>query len=1037
MSPTEDHAGYRVAGYAICLTALLAMGALFASARHLAWALAALLALAAMAVGPATARSPRRRAWWVAAALLGIDVLVVASLTWFGSGKAPSFGGSSAVLYDVVVYLSTAIAVTLVVSGRVRRATWLGEVDFLVLFTTLTSLIWTLLLLLFAHDSADPDSWVGMLAAYVLVDTLIFVLLVRELRRGKPAPPLRAWLLAAGGQLMLLAAIGALVVHQSGDQLPEDWVPGMRLLWLIGLVVLGGYAISPVPEAAPKTASEGVPSTVPAGSGPLRRPTAATVTLMAVALLGPPLEIARPDLANLVTLCLLAIVFLLLRDTRRRVRAEETIRSTAVALAGAPDTALILASTLAAAEACTAGRHAGIVVCANGPDGPGAAATEPGDEAAAAAGLEGAGPAARIDRTLAGRAHLTVVAPGQSPDTAQIALGVVGEESELAAGRGALELLAAQAAHALDRVRLTAERSRRASEAHFRSLVRNAADVIMIVSGGGVIGFASPSARELLGEPDWAGASVEDVFGPVNARAVRYRLERSLTAPEDLAPEYWTVERAGGTLLELEVRFADLRTDRTVGGLVLTIRDVTEQHRMQRELRYLAYHDSLTALGNGLRFTAQVEAELAEDGRVASCRSVAVIVEIDDIWDIINLRGRSAGDRVIIALARRLEAMTDGASRLSGATFGGLAVPADLGCRDAAGLARHVQQELAKPLDLGTETVTPQVSVGAVAVAGLAEADEAVSRAGLALAGAKADQRRPWRVYQSTMLDAALDRAALHGDLAAAVACDALAVHYQPIVDLASGRVAGFEALARWQHPQRGAIPPSRFVPLAEETGLIVPLGRWALRQAAADLARLRALPVPGPERGLRVAVNVSPLQLTEPDFPAEVAAVLAETGIPAHALCLEITENSVLDQSGRTLEVLRELKALGVSLAIDDFGTGHSALSYLQDLPFDTLKIDRSFITTIATSHSRAAVVRGIVSIAGAVGMRVVAEGIETGRQQELLVDASCDYGQGYLYSTPVPMEKAAVLLGRDWTAGVLPVAGTQTAAAPHPIIA
>jgi PAS domain S-box-containing protein len=544
--------------------------------------------------------------------------------------------------------------------------------------------------------------------------------------------------------------------------------------------------------------------------------------------------------------------------------------------------------------------------------------------------------------------------------------------------------------------------------------VRNAADVIMIVGGCGTIRFTSPSARSLLGTEDATGLLVEDLFGPVNARVVQHRLARAFDATEDPVPEYWTVERDGGRLLELEVRFADLRTDPTVGGLVLTIRDVTEQHRLQRELQYLAYHDALTDLGNGLRFAAQVEAELAQDTRVASCRTVTLVAEVDDFWNIVNLRGRQTADRMLIALARRLEAAADGASRLSGAIFGALAVPADHGCRDAAALAGHLQQELSRPLDLGTESMTPRVSVGAVAVAGLADADEALSRAGLALAAAKADPRRPWRVYQPTMLDAALDRAALHGDLAAALACDGLAVHYQPIVDLDGGAVTGFEALARWQHPQRGAIPPSRFIALAEETGLIVPLGRWALRRALADLARLRALACP--DVGPRMAVNVSALQLSEPDFPAEVAALLEEAGVPADALCLEITESSVLDRSGRNLEALRELKALGLSLAIDDFGTGHSALSYLSDLPFDSLKIDRSFITPIATSPSRAELVRGIVRIAGAVGMRVVAEGIETGRQQELLVDASCHYGQGYLYSRPVPVDEAAALLEHGW---------------------
>ena len=1017
MSATDDQAGSRVIRYSVCLMALLVAGALIPSARHGLWPTAALFALVAMGVGPALSRSPRRGAWWLATGLLALDALGVGAVALFENGHAPGFG-SLAPLYDVLAYLTSAVAVLLVIFGRVRRATWLGEVDFLVLFTTLTALTWTLVVLLFAHHSAD--SWVTMLVTYVVVDALILAVLAREVRRAEPAPPAHVWLLASGAQLTMMGMIGALVLHQDGTDLPAGWMPAMRLLWLAGIAILGGYAISQrrrrvsAPDGEPQDADAEPRAAPPALVRGLlhRRPTPATVALMTVALLGPPLEISHPDLADLVTLCLVSMVFLLLRDARRRVHAEEAIRSTAVELAGAQDTAVILSATLAGAGSCAPGHHTPVVVCANGPEGPGAAASAPADAEAALLVYEPSA-AARVDRVLAGRPHVTVVSPGQSPDAAQIALGVVGEQSELSGQLGALELLAAQASNALDRVRLSAERTRRAGEAHFQTLVRNAADVIMIVSARGAIRFASPSARVLFGAADATGALVEDMFGAINARVVRHRLARTYAATEDPVPEYWTVERDGGQLLELEVRFADLRTDPTVGGLVLTIRDVTEQHRLQRELQYVAFHDALTDLGNGLRFAAQVEAELAQDSRIASCRTVALVAEIDDFWNIINLRGRQAADRVLIALARRLETTADGASRLSGATFAALAVPADHGCRDAASLARKLQQELSRPLDLGTESVTPQVSVGAVAVAGLEDADEALSRAGLALAGAKADPRRPWRVYQPTMLDAAVDRAALHGDLAAALACDALAVHYQPIVDLASGTVSGFEALARWQHPERGAIPPSRFVALAEETGLIVPLGRWALRRAVQDLARLRALTGPA---ALRMAVNVSPLQLSEPDFPDEVAAVLEEAGVPADALCLEITESSVLDQSGRMLEVLRQLKSLGLSLAIDDFGTGHSALSYLPDLPFDSLKIDRSFITTIATSPSRAEVVRGIVRIAGAVGMRVVAEGIETGKQQELLVEASCHYGQGYLYSTPVPVDQAAALLGSSW---------------------
>jgi PAS domain S-box-containing protein len=1034
LSPIEDRAFARIIGYAICLAALLAVGAFRESARPLAWSLAAVLALAAVCVGPTVNRSARRRAWWAAAALLPLNAALIIVAITLEHGRAPVYAGASGFAQIVLAYLITATAAMPTISGRVRRATWLGEVDLLVLVVTLNALVWTLLVLLLAHDSsADLASWTALLSMYALFDGLVLAALARESRRDRPALPGRIWLLAAGAQMLLIGIIGFLIGHRSGESLPDGWLTAMRLTWLTGLAALGGFAILPAraPRERPAERAATGPTppawTAPSGSAPLRRPALTTMMLLAVALLGPPLEIARPDFANLVMLLLVATVCLLLRDAWRRYRAGTAIRSIAVALAGAPDTARVLASTVQAVESCTGIRHRGIVVCANGPEGPAAEATLAAERGAAELAADDARPFARVDRALSGKPHLTVVAPGQTAETAQLVLGIAGDAGELGADRGALELLAAQAGHALDRVRLTAERSRRAGEAHFRTLVRNAADVIMIVSGRGAVRFASPSARALLGELDYAHVTAEDVFGAANARSVRGRLALPRDAggsAEDRVPEYWTVER-GREPLELEVRFADLREDPTVDGIVLTIRDVTEQKRLQRELTHLAFHDAQTDLGNSHRFVAQVGAALAAPGSARPGGTpVVALLQINNLWDINNLRGLGTLDRVTVALARRLETLSDGAARVTGAVFGALAVPADHGCHDAASLARRLQAELSRPLDLGTETVTADVVVGAAALTGIAGAHEAISQAGLAMAEAKQDRRRPWRAYRPAMLDAALGRAALREDLAAALSAGGLHLHYQPVVDLRDGRVAAFEALARWQHPERGAIPPDRFVPLAEETGLIVPLGSWALRQAMTDLAQLRRL-IP-PERTLRVAVNVSALQLAEPDFAAEVASVLEETGAPARALCLEITESSVLDETGRTLETLRELKSLGLSLAIDDFGTGHSALSYLPDLPFDVLKVDRSFITTIDNSPARAEVVRGIVRIAAAVGMRVVAEGIEEIRQEQLLVEASCHFGQGFLYSRPVPLAEAIALLD--------PAKAPQSARPPRP---
>jgi len=1017
LSHIEDRALRRIIRYAICLTALLLAGAFSPTARVAVWPAAAVLALAAVCVGPTVNRSARRWAWWSATGLLAINaVVIIASLT-LHDGRAPALAGAFATEKVVITYLLTAVAAMLTVSGRVRRSTWLGEVDLLVLVVTLTALIWTLLALLLAHDSADAGSWAALLTAYGLFDVVVLASLAREFRRDRPALPGRIWLLAAGAQLLLIAVIGFLVAHETGGRLPHGWLTAMRLIWLSGLALLGGFTILPVQPPQDEVVERAVPEpapawSVPTGSAPLRRPTLSTTTLLAIALLGPPLEIARPDFANLVMIFLVATVCLLLRDAWRRFKADEAIRSITVALAGAPDTARVLSSTVAAVDSCTTTRHGGIVVCANGPEGPSASATFATDKEAAERAVDDARPSARVDRVLHGKPHLTVVAPGQSADTAQIALGIVGDESDLAANRGPLELLAAQAGHALDRVRLAAERSRRASEAHFQTLVRNAADVIMIVSGCGAVRFASPSARALLGERDYSHVTADEVFGTVNAQAVRGRLALPYDALEDRIPEYWTVQR-GQELLELEVRFADLRTDPTVGGLVLTIRDVTEQKRLQRELTHLAFHDAQTDLGNSHRFIAQIEAALIEPfGSQPGTTPVVALLQINNLWDINNLRGLRTLDRVTVALARRLETLADDAARVTGAVFGALAIPADYGCHDAAALARRLQVELSGPFDLGTELVTADVIVGAVPLAGVANAHDAISRAGLAMAEAKNDRRRPWRVYQPTMLKAALSRVALREDLSAALSGNGLNLHYQPVVDLRDGTVVGFEALSRWQHPDQGAIPPDRFVPLAEETGLIVPLGSWALRQAVIDLAHLRRMMAP--DRPLRVAVNVSALQLAEPDFTAEVASVLDEIGVPAEALCLEITESSILGESGRMLDTLRELKAMGLSLAIDDFGTGHSALSYLPDLPFDVLKVDRSFITTMDSSPARAEVVRGIIQIAKAVGMRVVAEGIEEARQEQLLVEASCHFGQGYLYSRPVPLVNAIKLLDR-----------------------
>jgi EAL domain-containing protein (putative c-di-GMP-specific phosphodiesterase class I) len=274
------------------------------------------------------------------------------------------------------------------------------------------------------------------------------------------------------------------------------------------------------------------------------------------------------------------------------------------------------------------------------------------------------------------------------------------------------------------------------------------------------------------------------------------------------------------------------------------------------------------------------------------------------------------------------------------------------------------------------------------------------------------------------MLQARLEHAELHRDLQTAVARGDLVLRYQPVVELATGRIASFEALVRWPHPRRGVITPDKFIPLAEETGLIVPLGGWIIRRAALDAAALRAQPGGA---HLRVAVNVSARQFSVPGLIADIGAGLAEAGIGPEALIVELTESALIrrgEEGGAgSLEALKEL---GVGLAIDDFGTGYSSLSYLHDLPFDALKIDKSFVDEITDSARRMDLVRGIIAIADSLGLYVVAEGLEQARQRDLLAAAGCRYGQGFLFAPPVPIDEALALVNQH---GVAPDTARDTA--------
>jgi diguanylate cyclase (GGDEF)-like protein len=475
----------------------------------------------------------------------------------------------------------------------------------------------------------------------------------------------------------------------------------------------------------------------------------------------------------------------------------------------------------------------------------------------------------------------------------------------------------------------------------------------------------------------------------------------------------------------LEVRWSDLRHDLTVGGLVLTLRDVTEQHELEEELKYRAFHDSLTGLPNRSLF-AREAADALETARAVGRTAGVLFVDLDDFKMVNDTMGHGVGDELLVEVAARLAASvreSDTAARLGGDEFA-LLIDDAAGPDDVDAFAERIVAAFTEPFTLSEAKVLATATVGVATSADSGDVDELLRHADLALYAAKSAGKRRWRHYQPVLTSGMLRRREIQAALEDAVKSSAFTLVYQPIVTLASGEIAGFESLIRWPHPRWGMMLPGQFISLAEETGLIVPLGGWVLRQALADMVRWRRdlPPPPAAEPGAapaepespHVSVNVSARQFRDPGFVDSVRQALQESALPPSALLLELTESLVLGGNEQIRADLNELREIGVKLAIDDFGTGYSSLSYLIDLPIDVLKIDKMFVTGIASSWRRHALVEGIVRLARTLEVEVIAEGIETETERELLAGMGCQFGQGYLLSVPVGADEASGMLAR-----------------------
>lgn len=475
----------------------------------------------------------------------------------------------------------------------------------------------------------------------------------------------------------------------------------------------------------------------------------------------------------------------------------------------------------------------------------------------------------------------------------------------------------------------------------------------------------------------------------------------------------WITLSNGRRILIETAKTPFYHVDGSLGGLIGVSRDVTERRRNEEQLRHLATHDELTGLANRTLLQDRLEQSVHYANR--SGRVVAVLLLDLDRFNVINdSLGHDFGDKLLCLLAQRLQQVVreaDTVARLGGDEFAVLlAEVAD--SEDVGMVAAKILEHVAEPLWVDSREVLLTASLGiSLYPQDSKDAVTLIRNADLAMYRAKKDGRNSFSFYDPEMNLRVQETLELETDLRQALDREEFLLHYQPKVDLASGAVIGCEALVRWCHPRRGLVPPNDFIPLAEETGLIVPLGAWVLREACRQARRWKEAGLPP----VSVAVNLSARQFRQGDLPELVADVLAETGLDAHLLDLELTESMVMDNPVKAGRAMLDLKKLGVSLSLDDFGTGYSSLNYLRRFPVDCLKIDRSFIRDVVDDPSGASVVTSVISIAHNLGMAAVAEGVENEDQLRFLASCGCDTYQGYFFSKPIPAEEFVALLQRE----------------------
>ena len=922
----------------------------------------------------------------------------------------------------LTVYPALVAGLLVLVRRRNPRGDRAGVIDSLIISVGIALLSWVFLVAPNIHLSGLTTLEKAVSAAYPLGDILLLAAAVRlAVDNGKRAP---AFYLLVGSIVALLAVDSAYTFALLTDAYSHQLVYDVG--WIAYYLLWGAAALHPSMRTLEEPALESRARLTPLRLG----------LLAGACLIAPGVRFyqALDDPDVLVLIVASAILFLLVvarmaglvRQEERAAARELALRSAGVELVAAGGreqvneaaiaTVLSLVGRPATVRLVLLNGNQAVVAASSGNEGEWHVSKKAYSWLRESAKATRQVSFARLPEELRGQLRIhegraVLVLPLSVRDAARgflVLCSPVDIPRELV---DSLESLASQVSLAVEGALLAEDLHRRQSEARFRSLVAHSSDLITVLDAHGTVTYQSPSVERVL---DYRPGELEGTdFARLLRKSDRPRLAQILSGVGEAyvggGSETHVIEcslkHKDGTWLQFEVQHTDLLEDEHVRGIVLNSRDVSERKAFEDQLAHQAFHDPVTSLANRALFADRVQHAIMRS--IRGGRAVGVMfIDLDDFKTVNDSLGHAAGDTVLQEVARRLQEAVRPADTV--ARFGGdeFAILLDgiADSAEAADVAGRILRALELKYDVDGKPIYPRASVGiclAENELGSTDAEELLRNADVAMYMAKRDRKGSYRVFEPAMHERVVERLELQAELQRALELNQLEIHFQPVVRLDQREDYGVEALLRWMHPTRGTIPPLNFIPLAEETGLIVSIGRWVLREACSQATLLHERFPRNPP--LTMSVNLSVKQLQSETIVEDVRDALESSGLPPSALVLEITETVMMADTDIAIRRLHELKSLGVRLAMDDFGTGYSSLSYLSRFPVDILKMDRSFLSS---DHDESGLAAAIVALGKTLNLDVVAEGIELPEQILSLRDLGCELGQGFLFAKPMNQE-------------------------------